>query len=246
MTTAIPTTKKYRCLFFDLDNTIWNFNLNSYHALKETFHLYGLDQERFEKFYKTYVYHNEKQWELYRQKLITKDELSAKRFELSFGDIGMEGINCVSFNKGYLSQLAKQTRLCDGAAEVLGKLSLKYNLYIITNGFSEVQYKKMAISDLNRYFKRVFVSEEIMSPKPSPEIFRYAMKSCNARKKECLMIGDSWEVDILGAMETGMDQVYYNPHPGPQTAEILKNAVKPGTKTTTYRIISLKQLLNFL
>ena len=240
------TKPRYRHLFFDLDNTIWNFNLNSWHALQEIFGLYGLNADLFENFHKNYVFNNDTLWELYRQNKITKDELSGKRFELSFRDTGIEGVDCASFNREYLAQMANQTRLCDGAAEVLEILSLKYNMYIITNGFSEVQYKKMDNSDLNRFFKRVFVSEEIKFPKPSPEIFRYALKSSNALKKESLMIGDSWEVDILGAMATGMDQVFYDPHNDSQIDEIAENTLKQGAKTKTYRITNLKSLLDFL
>jgi YjjG family noncanonical pyrimidine nucleotidase len=238
--------KKYRHLFFDLDNTIWDFNLNSYYALKHTFEMYHLDLNLYERFSSIYIANNERLWDLYRQNKITKEVLSKSRFEISFLETGLNGINGVDFNRDYLSQLPLQTRLCDGARNVLEKLSEKYDMHIITNGFAEVQYKKLENSDLSHFFKKVFISEEIKSPKPSPEIFRHALKTSNARKKESLMIGDSWEVDIVGALEIGMDQVFYNPAPEASMVEKKLVSQKIGSKTMTYYIQNLNELFSFL
>jgi putative hydrolase of the HAD superfamily len=237
---------RYRHLFFDLDNTIWDFNLNSYHALKETFILYGLDLHLFDRFFEIYIFHNEKLWELYRQNRITKEILSRERFRLSFAETGITGVDGTGFNRDYLTRLPDQTRLCDGAGNVLEKLSGKYEMYIITNGFSEVQYAKLENSGISRFFSKVFVSEEIGYAKPSPEIFRFAMKHCNARKRESLMIGDSWEVDIAGAMETGIDQVYYQPYEDSVLPENGEKSGKKNSKTTTYLIKHLEELVNIL
>ena len=237
---------KYRHLFFDLDNTIWDFNLNSWYALRETFIQYRLDLSFFERFYEIYVFHNERLWELYRQNGITKEELSRSRFELSFAETGISGVNATDFNRDYLERMPLQTRLCDGARHVLAKLSEKYDMHIITNGFAEVQYKKLGNSDLSGFFKKVFVSEEIKSPKPSPEIFRHAMKSCNARKKESLMIGDSWEVDIVGAMQTGMDQVFYDPSGENEREGNTDFVMKRDSGTVTFIIRRLDELLIIL
>jgi putative hydrolase of the HAD superfamily len=237
---------RYRHLFFDLDNTIWDFNLNSYHALKVTFILYGLDLRLFDWFFEIFNFHNDRLWELYRQKGITKEMLSRQRFELSFAETGITGVDGTGFNRDYLVRLPDQTRLCDGAANVLEKLSGKYEIYIITNGFSEVQYLKLESSGISRYFSKVFVSEEIGYAKPSPAIFRFALKHCNARKRESLMIGDSWEVDIAGAMETGIDQVYYHPFGESMLSENGKNPGKKNSGTNTYFIKHLEELLNIL
>ena len=238
--------RKYRHLFFDLDNTVWDFNLNAYHALKETFIRYNLNLSSFEKFFEIYTFHNDRLWELYRQNGITKEELTRSRFDLSFKDSGIEGVDGKKFNNDYLIQMPKQTRLCDGARPVLEKLSRKYEMHIITNGFAEVQYKKMANSDLNRFFSKVFVSEEIKFPKPSPEIFRHALKSSNARKKESLMIGDSWEVDIVGAMITGIDQVHYAPGLKNNHFTAAEMEIISRYPNLTYRIKHLEELLDLL
>lgn len=237
---------RYRHLFFDLDNTVWDFHRNSRQAMLEGFRLLGPDETRFEAFFEVYNRHNDRLWELYRQNGITKQELSRTRFDLTLDEMGISGVDGADFNRLYLDLMPLQTRLCEGALEVLEILAAKYQLHIITNGFSEVQYKKMASSGLNRYFGRIFISEEVKAPKPSPEIFHHALKSCNARKKESLMIGDSWEVDVLGALNAGIDQVHYAPFwPDNSFTEEEKQILKKkGLKTM--RINRLHELLNFL
>ena len=237
---------RYCHLFFDLDNTVWDFNRNSRAALLECFPAFGLEEERFEEFFAGYNRHNDALWDLYRRNGITKQELSRARFDLTLADLGISGIDGMELNQAYLSRMPLQTRLCDGAGEVLSLLAQKYQMHIITNGFSEVQYKKLTNSGLEPFFNRIFVSEEIKSPKPSPEIFRHALKTCNARKKESLMIGDSWEVDILGAMMVGIDQIHYAPFlPDTSfTPEEEQMIARMGSRTT--RINRLTELIGIL
>lgn len=237
---------RYRHLFFDLDNTVWDFHRNSRQAMLEGFRVLGLEETRFEAFFEVYNRHNDRLWDLYRQNGITKQELSRARFDLTLGETGITGVDGGDFNRLYLDLMPLQTRLCEGAHEVLGTLAAKYQMHIITNGFSEVQYKKMASSGLNRYFGRIFISEEVRAPKPFPEIFRHALKSCNARKKESLMIGDSWEVDILGAMRVGIDQVHYAPDNEAHGLTAEESEMTRASGTTTYRIARLKELLEIL
>jgi len=206
--------KKYTHLFFDLDNTIWDFNSNSFDALQIALDKLKLLETlgSYEDFYKIYSGVNEKLWELYRLGLMNKNVLSVQRFEESFEKHGVPlqasgGI----VNAAYLSEMPLQTKLIEGAREVLDYLHGKYDVAIITNGFKEVQYDKISKSELSKYFRKIFISEEIGAQKPKRAIFEYALKSMNAPKRSSLMIGDSWEADIVGAMNFGIDQVYYNP-----------------------------------
>lgn len=242
----ISTRRRYRHLFFDLDNTIWDFNHNSWFALQETFEKHSLDPAIFESFFRVYNRHNDSLWDLYRQNGITKQELTRARFDRTLRELGIEGVDGMEINHTYLSMMPLQTHLCEGALEVLENLAQRYQMHIITNGFSEVQYSKMERSGLNLFFGRIFISEEVKSPKPEPEIFRYALKSCNARKKESLMIGDSWEVDILGAMRVGIDQVHYAPDNEAHGLTAEESEMTRASGTTTYRIARLKELLEIL
>lgn len=207
-------TPKYTHLFFDLDNTLWDFESNSYQALYSA--LDNLDLLRligsYDLFYPIYSEVNASLWDLYRQKLMSKKTLCVQRFEASFEKNGTPlAIGGGVVNDAYLAEMVKQTRLVDGAREVLDYLHGRYQMALITNGFIEVQYEKIQKSELSKYFSHVFISEEIGTPKPGRKIFEHAVKSMNARKKNSLMIGDSWEADIVGAMNFGMDQIYYNP-----------------------------------
>jgi putative hydrolase of the HAD superfamily len=97
------------------------------------------------------------------------------------------------------------------AKEVLEQLKTKgYSISIVTNGFKEVQYKKLSMSGIIGYFDSIIISEEQGVRKPSPLIFRRAMESINGKKDETLMIGDDFTNDIEGAMIFGIDQFYYN------------------------------------
>jgi YjjG family noncanonical pyrimidine nucleotidase len=238
--------RMYKHLFFDLDNTVWNFDLNSFHALKQVYIEAGLPENQYLLFFNTYTIHNDRLWELYRKNEIQKQQLAARRFDLTFEDLAIPEISGADFNERYLEYMPLQTRLCEGAHEVLEKLSRRFQLHIITNGFKEVQYKKLENTRLRHFFQRIFISEEVKFPKPSKEIFTYALKNTNARKKESLMVGDSWEVDILGAMNAGIDQVHYAP-------QLINSGFTPdeqakidSSSTQTTRIVSLTDLLNIL
>lgn len=209
------TSKRYTHLFFDLDNTIWDFNSNSYDALQVALdRLELLDPiGSYDDFFKIYSDVNEKLWEQYRQGSMTKKVLSVQRFEESFEKHGTPlPKGGASVNETYLAEMPLQTRLVEGARELLDHLHGKYEMSVITNGFKEVQYDKIQKSGLSKYFKKIFISEEIGAQKPDKQIFEYAIKSMNAKKKKSLMIGDSWDADIVGAMNFGIDQVYFAPN----------------------------------
>ncbi len=203
--------KRYTHLFFDLDNTLWDFKTNSRYAMKSTFDKMNLGggNLEFDQFFDEYSKNNHKLWEAYRKNQVQKKELTRQRFQLTFDYFKIENIDALEMNDMYLDEMAKQSHLVEGAIEVLDYLKSKgYNLYIITNGFKEVQHKKLNISGLASYFDKVFISEEVKCPKPGKEIFEQAIKSSNARKSKSLMIGDDWDVDILGATLYGMDAIY--------------------------------------
>ena len=262
---------KYTHLFFDLDNTIWDFSSNSFEALHATLDKLKLLDTigSYDLFFKIYSEENDRLWELYRNGLMPKKVLSVQRFEASFERNGTPlGIDGGVVNEAYLAEMVNQTKLVDGAREVLEYLHGRYKIALITNGFREVQYTKIHKSELSEYFSKVFISEEVGTPKPGRKIFEQALKSMNAPKKSSLMIGDSWEADILGAMKFGIDQIYFNPHIPNQVSENvsfsplnqncstiskdtpLSGDLKPeqnhNTKVSTAIISRLDQLLHIL
>jgi len=233
---------KYRHLFFDLDNTLYDFDVNAFLALKETFTQLGLIEllPSFEKFFTVYTTINNELWALYREKKIIKDVLRELRFQRSLSEFGViPPIPYAEIDDLYLKLMPAQTNLFPETIEVLTELKRRgYTLHIITNGFKEVQSEKLVNTGLGKFITNVFISENIKAPKPSKEIFEYSIKSSNARKKESLMIGDSWESDIIGAKNFGIDQVFFNPS---------KQVVDTGKYgKPTFLIDELIQLLDIL
>jgi putative hydrolase of the HAD superfamily len=203
--------KKYTHIFFDLDNTLWDFETNSRNAMQVIFQKLNLGHTNdFNLFFETYTIHNDSLWLSYRNNGVIKKDLTRLRFQNTFDDLMIKGIDADKMNTSYLNEMPNQKTLNEGVTEILQYLKKKrYHLNIITNGFSEVQRQKVETSGLKPFFDKIFISEEIKSPKPERAIFEHAVKSSNARKSQSLMVGDDWEVDVLGALKFGIDAVYF-------------------------------------
>jgi len=226
---------QYRHLFFDLDHTLWDFEANAkvtLAALYEDLQLQARGVHDFDLFYKNYLVHNEKLWDRYRKGFIKQDELRVKRMRMSLLDFKIgDDVLAEKMSVQFLELLPTRTILFPHTKEILQYLiDKKYILHLITNGFEAVQHNKLKYSGLTPFFKEVITSESSNSLKPNKEIFEYALNKSGAVIKESIMIGDTVEVDIVGAKNIGMDQVFVN-HLQIQTEE------KP-----TYTVHSLKEL----
>jgi putative hydrolase of the HAD superfamily len=228
---------KYRHLFFDLDHTLWDFEENAKITLLELYTKLQLEQRGvndFNLFHKNYLVHNEKLWERYRNGYIKQEELRVKRMRLALLDfkIADDGL-AKDMSVEFLDLLPTRTILFPYANEILQYLANKnYQLHLITNGFEKTQRSKLKSSGLDKYFKEVITSEVSSSLKPNKEIFDYAFQKTGARPEESIMLGDSIEVDIIGAIQAGIDQVFIN-HLN------ISIDIKP-----TYVVNSLKELEN--
>jgi putative hydrolase of the HAD superfamily len=206
---------RYQHLFFDLDHTLWDFDTNSREALKDIYHsldLAGAGVYDFTLFHKLYLGHNEHLWDRYRKGHIKVDELRWKRMALSLLEF-KNGDEALAHRMAdqFLEVLPTKQALFPDTIEVLTYLKGKnYQMHLITNGFERTQHHKMKTSGIDRFFREVITSEVSNSLKPHPEIFEYALAKTGAEKKHSIMIGDTPEVDILGAREAGIDQVYVN------------------------------------
>lgn len=206
---------KYKNLFFDLDRTLWDYDNNANEALKEIFESFRLQAvcNNFDNFQKAFVKYNDALWEDYREGRIQKDSLRVRRFERILEDFGSSTELAKAMNESFLNISPYKKKLMPGALDALGYLVNKnYRLYILTNGFTQIQTIKMESSGLDVFFEKMFTCENTFSHKPKSAMFHYALSSVNAKKRESLMIGDDLKVDIIGARESGIDQVYYNPN----------------------------------
>ena len=212
---------KYKHLFFDLDHTIWDFDANSKSALEQLhidLDLVNKGVYDFELFHKNYLAHNEKLWARYRNGFIKQDELRLKRMWLTLLDFKIADDELTKqLSELFLQLLPTRTILFPDTIEVLQYLEAKgYQMHLITNGFEKVQHSKLKNSGLHVFFKEVITSESSNSLKPQKEIFDFAMQKAKARVEESIMIGDSIEIDIMGASSVGMDQIHVNYNNLPQ------------------------------
>jgi len=206
---------KYEHLFFDLDHTLWDFEANSRQTLAELYELMELKSRGvrdFDQFHKTYLVHNDKLWERYRNGFIKVDELRWKRMWLTLLDFGIgDQALARSMAAQFLDMLPSRNILFPYTLEILEYLRAKdYRIHLITNGFEITQQNKLKNAGLEKYFDKIITSEASSSIKPQKEIFEYALRITGAVKERSIMIGDSPEVDIQGAINAGIDQVFVN------------------------------------
>ncbi len=198
-------------IFFDLDHTLWDFEKNSALAFEKIFEKHQLDLN-LEEFLLYYIPTNLKYWKLYRDEKISQEDLRYHRlkevFDLMNKDVVDEMIHLLSHE--YIYYLPQFNYLYEGALEILDYLFPKYKLHIITNGFQTVQAGKLKNSNIEHFFQTITNSEMAGVKKPNPLIFEYALKKANATKSKSIMIGDSLEADIEGAINVGLDAIFFN------------------------------------
>lgn len=204
----------YKNIFFDLDDTLWHFSANAEDTFREVYFKYGLDNyfDSFEQFYSIYQRKNKELWVEYGNGDITKEELNRRRFLYPLQVAGVDDETLAkNYSDDFFSIIPLKSKLIPGAKEVLEYLSSRgYRLFILSNGFRELQYRKMKSAGIDGYFKKVILSEDIHVHKPYPEIFNFALSATQSRLQDSLMVGDSWEADIEGAKGVGMHQMYFN------------------------------------
>ena len=229
----------YKDLFFDLDHTLWDFELNSKETMQELYsnhHIAALGITEFDAFFNIYTAHNHRLWDRYAKGFIKQEELRWKRIYLSLLDfkIANEQLS-KDMSLEFLQILPTKKKLFPHTIEILNYLKEKdYKMHLITNGFESVQMQKIKNADIAHYFTEVVTSETSNSLKPNKEIFEFALKTANATLSESIMIGDNETADIQGGINIGMDTVFVN-----------HLNVAP-TLPATYTITHLKELEELL
>lgn len=205
--------RKYKHLFFDLDNTLFDFGASEKIVLRELYksHLDESEFASFEEFYTIYESVNGRLWSEYREHKINKEMVKYGRFQetLLQKNINDQGLARFMGNS-FVKKCTDNDTLVEGAKDVITALYEKYDLHIVSNGFVEAQYRKLDLTGLRPYFKGITLSEEIKTQKPNRQFFEHALKTVNARKSESLVIGDSWESDIEGAINFGIEAIYFS------------------------------------
>lgn len=204
-------SKKITDVFFDLDHTLWDFDRNSNLAFQRVFQKHKIDLGVAD-FIREYEPINLVYWKKYREERVTKEELRRGRLTETFDifkiKFPIEIIDALA--NSYIDELPGDNHLFVGTFEILDYLSEKYQLHIITNGFAEVQHLKLRNSGIKDYFRSITTSEEVGLKKPHPSVFNAAMKKASVAPQKSIMIGDSFEADIIGANNAGMHTLFFN------------------------------------
>ncbi len=198
-------------VFFDLDHTLWDFETNSALAFEKILERNRVMVE-LDAFLAIYSPINFEMWKRYREQEIGQEELRYQRLKRTFDALNMEvGDGLIHrLSHEYIEQLPLHAHLLPNTLEVLEYLKPKYNLHIITNGFQEVQSRKLKGSGIERYFDILVNSEMAGAKKPDPRIFQMALEMAKADPGRSLMVGDNLQADILGARQMGMQAIHFN------------------------------------
>ncbi|MFD0977744.1 YjjG family noncanonical pyrimidine nucleotidase [Salinimicrobium gaetbulicola] len=198
-------------IFFDLDHTLWDFDKNSGLAFSSIFEKNSIAVE-LEVFLEKYTPINANYWKLYREDKVTKADLRYGRLKETFDslEINVSDDQIDRLAIDYIEHLPNHNHLLEGTIEILDYLHPRYKLHIITNGFKEVQHRKMESSGILKYFNSITTSEDVGVKKPHRQIFEVALKNAAARVEESIMIGDNLEADVMGAQNFGMPAILYN------------------------------------
>lgn len=204
---------KIKHIFFDLDHTLWDFDKNSEMAFGMIFEK-DFPRIDIQDFIKVYVPINQAVWKLYQKDEITSEQLRYLRLKQSFDalNIQVSDLQIDEIANEYISLLPENNHLFEGTIEILDYLKSNYSLHIITNGFAEVQDKKIRNSGISKYFETITNSENAGAKKPNPIIYNYALAVANAKKETSIMIGDCIDADVNGAISFGIDAIYFNFH----------------------------------
>jgi putative hydrolase of the HAD superfamily len=226
---------KIKHIFFDLDHTLWDFEKNSNLTFSQIFKEQGLQLDVTD-FLARYTSINFDYWKRYREDEISKEDLRYGRLKDTFDilkyEIDDDLIDILS--EEYIRVLPSYNHLFEGVIELLDYLQSKYTLHIITNGFEEVQILKLETSGIKKYFDQIITSEAVGVKKPNPKVFMHALGLAKTTPQNSVMIGDSLEADIIGALNCGIASIHLTE----------ENKIHNGKKYTSVAdLLEIKQYL---
>ena len=208
-----------RFIFLDLDDTILDFHRAERQALSRTLEHFHVDPAP--AVLDRYHTLNRQQWELLEEGKLTRPQVLIRRFQLLLDELGVRA-DPEEVCQRYEEQLARGHFFVPGAQELLEALHTRYDLYLATNGTPEVQNSRIRSAGIARYFRDIFISEQLGAYKPSMAFFQACLKAIpDFDPAEALMVGDSLTSDIRGARNAGLRSCWYNPHDLPPRPDIV-------------------------
>lgn len=220
-------------IFFDLDHTLYDFETNAKTTFEEAFEAYAVPAQK--DFMTVFTPINDRYWQQLTHGKVDRETLRYGRLKDSFDVLGItvDDDTIWAISNYFMDNLCQKEALFAGAFEVLDYLQPKYNLHLITNGPEKIQHQKLEVTRLKPYFKTMTTSEKAGVKKPYPQIFEYALNSAQTQPQQSLMIGDNLEADVEGAINAGMQAVFFNE----------KNIANPNKFVEISQLIQLKNIL---
>lgn len=206
--------QQYRAVFFDADDTIFDYQQGEENAFRRTAEDFDLG-DRLAEAHRLYRTHNADVWRALEEGTITQDELKIERFRRMLRDLGAGEECAAEMSVYYLDRLAEQTQLLPGAERIVEEAAAQYLLVLVTNGLTTVQRRRFAASPVTRHFRKILISEEIGTAKPDPAIFDSALEEFSLDTGDVLLVGDSTSSDMPAAQNAGMDFCWVNPEGSP-------------------------------
>ena len=221
---------RYRNVLFDVDDTLLDFGAAERLALRLLFeeHDFPFTPET-EAAYKRI---NQELWHAFEMGTVSRDEVLHSRHSRLFKEFGREA-DGAKMDAIFSGHLEAGCQLVNGAFELIVGLQAEYSLYLVTNGVSRIQDKRLRGSGLHPLFKGIFVSEDTGYQKPMKQYFDYVFARIpDFSAHETLIIGDSLTADIRGGHGAGLDTCWFNPGAKPNDSGV----------TPTYEIRQLGDL----
>lgn len=218
--------KRIRFIYFDLDNTLWDFKKNTIIALKKVYNEKIIKNNikiDFNYFKEVYTDRNEEHWRAFERGETTVQELRVSRFDKTIQDLSIgDRVEAEDLNKLYINTLVSLKNLMNNAKLILDYLRPDYELGILTNGHKEEQYKKMNSSGIFDYFSVIITSDGAGASKPNPKIYRDAIEKSGYNPEEIAFVGDDYVVDTLAANREGITGILLDPKNNIEDNNIIK------------------------
>jgi putative hydrolase of the HAD superfamily len=201
-----------KAIFFDWDHTLWDHDRNAREVildLVDEFNLTNTLEADQNDIWNSFNLLNNQLWDDYQAKKISQLELRETRFKLFFSQMGFEG-DSDKFSNEFLYRTPRKKHLMEGAFEVVQELAKKFPLFILTNGFDDIQYVKVEACGLQHCFQEIITSQQVGTQKPDIRFFEHALKKADCKPHEALMVGDHPVADIQGAENAGIPSIHFN------------------------------------
>lgn len=220
-----------KAIFFDWDHTIWDHDRNAREVLVDLFVEFNLPELHADEVWSTFQQINDSLWEGYQLGQITQETLRETRFVRFFAALAIEG-PAEAFSEAYLFRTPRKTNLLPNAFEVVETLAKKYPLYILTNGFTDIQWVKIEGAGMTHFFQEIITSESAGCKKPAKGFFDYALRAAQILPEDALMIGDHPRIDIQAAADAGIPGIHLNN--------------RNEAKSCPHQIVDLRELLHYI